>query len=227
VLESFASCAIVALHTLTRPPLFQDGQCIGHAASVEWTLLAAVGVHKTIHQIALLMVGTAVEGRKGFATIEIVEVVPILTNEIAARLELDAVLPCLGLGQMPHVVEAQHKLVELFERWKATGQIKKHFSLKMSRNDEVPVRQLGDLIPIGATKKIQRRKGELRDAVRKEVERWIQLVPRVEIQGCEFWICGDMHSSMILRPFALGKNLDPSSTAPLRKIAIRCHSEIS
>jgi len=82
----------------------------------------------------------------------------------------------------------------------------------MSGNDEVPVRQLGDLIPIGATKKIQRRKGELRDAVRKEVERRIQLVPRVEIQGCEFWICGDMHSSMILRPFALGKNLDPSST---------------
>ncbi len=203
VLERIARRGIVSVHSLGRPPLVQDSQRIGHAASVERTLLAAVGAHKTVHQIALLVIRPAAEVGQGLPVIEVVETVSVFADEIAARLEFDAVLPGLGLGKMPHVVEALHELVKLFEKGKTAGQIEKCLLSIAPGNHEASLRQPGDLIPIGATKKVQRRKGKLRDAVGEQIESRIEVVSRIDFKGCEFGICGnehDFHDTPAARP---------------------------
>jgi hypothetical protein len=119
---------------------------------------------------------------------------------------------------VPHVVEALHELVEPFEGGKAAGQIEKCLFFEVPGNHEVPVRQLGDLVPIGAAKKVQRRKGELRDAVWEQIEPWIELIPCAELQGREFRICGNVHGCMILGPSVLDKN--PEATLAQRHLSV-------
>jgi hypothetical protein len=42
------------------------------------------------------VIRTAVEGRQSLAVVEIVKIVPVLADEVAARLQFDAVLSGLG-----------------------------------------------------------------------------------------------------------------------------------
>ena len=206
-LKALARRRVVALLALGLAPGVQYGDGVRELGLAEGLLLVAVGVHEGVHEGCASCGRPCPRARRGRSCRRGSRSCPVLVHLVAPLLELDAVEVGLGLREVLEVVVLRHELVEVLLVREGAGHVEEGLALLRSLDHEGLAGDPGDLVAVGVAEEVEVREAELGDAVRKHVERGIELVTHLEGNRGELGVGRYWHGSMI-------RNAGPPRQAP-------------